>query len=76
MKSIGNVAAVSILVIGAGLLVVSQQSAADGVRIDDRVESRWDRREDAVENTVDGVQDRSKFRQERRDCVGDGPDCH
>jgi hypothetical protein len=64
------------LVAGLVLLPVSQVSLAESaIRIDDRVESRWERREDAVENSVDGVQDRHEFREERRDCVGDGSDC-
>ena len=39
------------------------------------VDNRVERRHDAVENTADRVDDKQDFREERRDCVGDGPDC-
>lgn len=39
------------------------------------MDTRIDRRQDAVENTADRVDDKQDFREERRDCVGDGPDC-
>ena len=76
MKRVRRMSALIGLVVGLGLAPASQISLADSaIRIDDRVESRWERREDAVENTVEGVQDRHEFREERRDCVGDGSDC-
>lgn len=39
------------------------------------VDTRIERRHDAVDNTADRIDDKQDFRQERRDCVGDGPDC-
>ena len=39
------------------------------------VDTRVERRHDAVDNTADRVDDKQDFREERRDCVGDGPDC-
>ena len=39
------------------------------------VDTRVERRQDAVENTADRVDDKQDFREERRDCVGEGPDC-
>ena len=39
------------------------------------IDTRVERRHDAVENTADRVEDKQDFREERRDCVGDGPDC-
>jgi hypothetical protein len=39
------------------------------------VGTRVERRHDTVENTADRVDDKQDFREERRDCVGDGPDC-
>ena len=39
------------------------------------VDTRVERRHDAVENTADRVDDKQDHREERRDCVGDGPDC-
>ena len=39
------------------------------------VDTRVERRRDSVENTADRVEDKQDFREERRDCVGDGPDC-
>ena len=39
------------------------------------VGTRVERRHDAVENTADRVDDKQDHRQQRRDCVGDGPDC-
>ena len=50
-------------------LVITQTVFAAGV------DTRIERRHDAVENTADRVDDKQDFRQERRDCVGDGPDC-
>ena len=38
------------------------------------VDTRVERRHDAVDNTADRVDDKQDFREERRDCVGDGPD--
>jgi hypothetical protein len=76
MKNIRQISALVGPVIGLGLAPASQDSLFDdAVRMDDQLESRWERREDAVENTVDGVQDRHEFREEHRDCVGDGSDC-
>jgi hypothetical protein len=40
------------------------------------IDTRVERRHDAVDNTADRVEDKQDFREERRDCVGDGPDCH
>ena len=39
------------------------------------VDTRVERRHDAVDNTADRVDDKQDHREERRDCVGDGPDC-
>ena len=39
------------------------------------VDTRVERRHDAVENTGDRLEDKQEFREQRRDCVGDGPDC-
>ena len=39
------------------------------------IDTRVERRHDTVENTADRVDDKQDFREERRDCVGDGPDC-
>jgi hypothetical protein len=39
------------------------------------VDTRIERRHDVVESTADRVEDKQDFREERRDCVGDGPDC-
>jgi hypothetical protein len=39
------------------------------------MDTRIERRHDAVDNTEDRIDDKQDFRQERRDCVGDGPDC-
>jgi hypothetical protein len=38
-------------------------------------DTRVERRHDSVENTADRVDDKQDFREERRDCTGDGPDC-
>jgi len=38
-------------------------------------DTRVERRHDAVQNTADRVDDKQDFREERRDCVGEGPDC-
>ena len=43
--------------------------------VEHRVDRRQDRRQDAVENTGDRLEDKQDFREQRRDCVGDGPDC-
>lgn len=39
------------------------------------MDTRVERRHDAVDNTADRVEDKQDFREQRRDCVGDGPDC-
>ena len=39
------------------------------------IDTRVERRHDAVDNTADRVDDKQDFREERRDCTGDGPDC-
>ena len=39
------------------------------------VDTRVERRQDVRQNTGDRVEDKQDFREERRDCVGDGPDC-
>jgi hypothetical protein len=39
------------------------------------MDTRVERRHDAVENTGNRVDDKQDFREERRDCVGEGPDC-
>ena len=39
------------------------------------IDTRVERRHDVVENTADRVDDKQDFREERRDCVGEGPDC-
>ena len=59
----------------AGPLMAPGVWADTALRVDERIESRQDRREDAVENTASGVNDRQEFREERRDCVGKGHDC-
>jgi hypothetical protein len=51
------------LSIVTGCLVFPGMALAD-LRVDDR-----------RENAGDGIEDRVEFRKERRDCVGDGPDC-
>ena len=61
--------------IGGTPILTAMYAFADGLRVDKRMDSRQERRGDAVENTADGVKDRHEFREERRDCVGDGPDC-
>jgi len=63
------------LIFGGASLLVLEKTAAEGLRVNKRVESRQDRRGDRRENTADGAKDRHEFREERRDCVGDGPDC-
>ena len=50
-------------------LGISQASFAAGMN------TRVERRHDAVENTDDRVNDKQDFREQRRDCVGEGPDC-
>jgi len=39
------------------------------------VDTRVQRRHDAVDNTEDRIDDKQDFREERRDCTGEGPDC-
>jgi hypothetical protein len=63
------------LVFGGASLLVLEKAAAEGLRVNKRVDSRQDRRGDRRENTADGVKDRHEFREGRRDCVGEGPDC-
>ena len=64
MKRIRKISALIGLVIGLGLAPASKNSLAErAIRMDDRVESRWERREDAFENTVDGVQDRHELKE-------------
>ena len=50
-------------------LGITQASFAAGM------DTRIERRHDAVGNTADRLDDKQDFRQQRRDCVGDGPDC-
>jgi hypothetical protein len=38
-------------------------------------DTRIERRHDAVENTGDRLEDKQEFREERRDCIGEGPGC-
>jgi hypothetical protein len=77
MKTLKNIVWVIAfsLVFGSASFLVSEDAAADGLRVNKRVESRQDRRGDRRENTADGVKDRHEFREGRRDCVGEGPDC-
>jgi hypothetical protein len=77
MKTLKNIVwfIALLLVFGGASLLVPENAAADGLRVNKRVESRQDRRGDRRENTTDGVKDRHEFREKRRDCVGDGPDC-
>ena len=51
------------------ILGIAQTGLAAGV------DTRIERRHDSVQNTADRVDDKQDFREERRDCVGDGPDC-
>ncbi|NOQ16595.1 MAG: hypothetical protein GQ581_06010 [Methyloprofundus sp.] len=51
------------------ILAFSQSSIAVGV------DTRIERRSDVRQNTADRVNDKQDFREERRDCVGDGADC-
>ena len=60
----------TVLFCGALLLLGSAQ-AGFAAGVDTRVE----RRHDMVENTADRVEDKQEFREQRRDCVGEGPDC-
>ena len=53
------------------LLVLGIGQSAFAAGVDTRVE----RRHDAVENTADRIDDQQEFREQRRDCVGEGPDC-
>jgi hypothetical protein len=55
----------------AAVAILGATEAALAAGLDTRVE----RRHDAVQNTADRVDDKQDFREERRDCVGDGPDC-
>jgi len=50
-------------------------TTANAVGMGDRIDNRQERRGDAVDNTAQGVEDRQDFREQRRDCVGDGADC-
>ena len=51
------------------ILAFSQSSIAAGV------DTRIERRADVRQNTADRVNDKQDFREERRDCVGDGANC-
>jgi hypothetical protein len=53
----------------------AEQQAAAPIILAAGVGMRVERRHDAVDNTADRVDDKQDFRKERRDCVGDGPDC-
>jgi len=55
------------LMSGSALFQGSGDAMADGLRVDDCMDSRQDRREDRRENAGDGVEDRQEFREERRD---------
>ena len=50
-------------------------TTANAVGMQDRVDSRQERRGDAVDNTAQGIEDRQDFRVERRDCIGEGANC-
>ncbi|NOR79446.1 MAG: hypothetical protein GQ529_01230, partial [Methyloprofundus sp.] len=52
----------------ASILAFSQSGIAAGV------DTRIERRSDSRQNTADRVNDKQDFREERRDCVGDGAD--
>jgi len=60
-----------IITLVAAVAILGATEAALAAGLDTRVE----RRHDAVQNTADRVDDKQDFREERRDCVGDGPDC-
>ncbi|NOQ81279.1 MAG: hypothetical protein GQ548_01975 [Methylophaga sp.] len=51
------------------ILIFSQSSIAAGV------DTRIERRSDVRQNTADRVNDKQDFREERRDCVGEGANC-
>jgi len=53
----------------------AEQQSAVPIILAAGVGTRVERRHDAVNNTADRVDDKQDFREERRDCVGDGPDC-
>ena len=48
---------------------------ANAIGMEDRIKNRQERRGDAVDNTAQGIEDRQDFREQRRDCVGDGANC-
>ncbi len=53
------------------ILTLGMSQAGYAAGMDTRVE----RRNDVVDNTADRIDDKQDFREQRRDCVGDGPDC-
>lgn len=59
------------ITIFATLAILGTTEAGLAAGVDTRVE----RRHDAVENTADRIDDKQDFREERRDCVGEGPGC-
>lgn len=58
-----------------GITQNAVQRTAEPIILAAGVGTRVERRHDAVDNTADRVDDKQDFREERRDCVGDGPDC-
>ena len=62
------------LMLGGAPLLVPENAAADGLRVEKRIESRQGRRGDRRENIGDGVEDRQEFREGRRDSIGEGPE--
>lgn len=61
----------TIMLFCSAILTLGISQAGYAAGMDTRVE----RRHDAVDNTADRVEDKQDFREQRRDCVGDGPDC-
>jgi hypothetical protein len=39
------------------------------------IDTRVERRHDVVDNAEDRIDDKQDFREERRDCTGEGPEC-
>lgn len=62
------------LMLGGAPLLVPENAAADGLRVQKRIEARQGRRGDRRENIGDGVEDRQDFREGRRESIGEGPE--
>jgi hypothetical protein len=57
------------------LIQVTGQQQEAPIMLAAGIDTRVERRHDAVDNTEDRVDDKQDSREERRDCTGDGPDC-